>query len=197
MAYVGLKYAAFAPIKNEVRGQALEYDSGVVVGKMISADISYTRNTNPLYADDAETENDNSIVGGSITIGVDDVSEEAELAMLGMIEEAGEEGSTGKVRREVGDATPYGGFGYVRVKRKGGVTSYRAYWIHKTQLGIASESAATKAESINWQTPTLTGPIMGVVNHADGKNDFRDYEAFATEAEAVAWVNKRANIAAA
>ena len=195
MAYVGLKYAVFAPITKETRGQALEYDSGVVVGKMISADISYTRNTNPLFADDAETENDNSITGGSITIGVDDVSEEAELAMLGMMEDTSTEGS--KVRREVGDATPYGGFGYVRVKRKGGVTSYRAYWIHKTQLGIASESAATKAESINWQTPTLTGPIMAVVNHADGKNDFRDYEAFASEAEAIAWVNKRANIAAA
>lgn len=195
MAYVGLKYAVFAPITKETRGQALEYDSGVVVGKMISADISYTRNTNPLFADDAETENDNSITGGSITIGVDDVSEEAELAMLGMVEDKSTEGS--KVRREVGDATPYGGFGYVRVKRKGGVTSYRAYWIHKTQLGIASESAATKAESINWQTPTLTGPIMAVVNHADGKNDFRDYEAFADEAAAIAWVNKRANIAAA
>lgn len=195
MAYVGLKYAVFAPITKETRGKALEYGSGVVVGKMISADIRYTRNTNPLFADDAETENDNSITGGSITIGVDDVSEEAELAMLGMVEDKSTEGS--KVRREVGDATPYGGFGYVRVKRKGGVTSYRAYWIHKTQLGIASESAATKAESINWQTPTLTGPIMAVVNHADGKNDFRDYEAFANEAEAIAWVNKRANIAAA
>lgn len=195
MAYVGLKYAVFASITKEVRGQALEYGSGVVVGKMISADISYTRNTNPLFADDAETENDNSITGGSITIGVDDVSEEAELAMLGMVEDTSTEGS--KVRREVGDATPYGGFGYVRVKRKGGVTSYRAYWIHKTQLGIASESAVTKAESINWQTPTLTGPIMAVVNHADGKNDFRDYEAFADEDAAIAWVNKRANIAAA
>lgn len=195
MAYVGLKYAVFAPITKETRGQELEYGSGVVVGKMISADISYNRNTTPLYADDAEAENDNSITGGSITIGVDDVSDEAELAMLGMVEESGT--GTGKVRREVGDATPYGGFGYVRVKRKGGVTSYRAYWIHKTQLGISTESAATKAESINWQTPTLTGPIMAVVNHADGKNDFRDYESFTKEADAIAWVNARANIAAA
>ena len=196
MAYVGLKYAVFAPIKNEVRGKALVYDSGVVVGKMISADITYNRNTNPLYADDAEAENDNSITGGSITIGVDDVSDDAEKAMLGVLEEGGE-GENAKVRREVGDATPYGGFGYVRVKRKGGVTSYRAYWVHKTQLGIATESAATKAESISWQTPVLTGPIMAVVNHADGKNDFREYETFSTEAEAMAWVNQRANIAAA
>lgn len=196
MAYVGLKYAVFAPIKTEKRGSALEYGSGVVVGKMISADISYTRNTSPLYADDAEAENDNSIVGGSITIGVDDVSDEAELTMLGMVEETAT-GGTQKVRREVGDATPYGGFGYVRVKRKGGATSYRAYWVHKTQLSIASESAATKSESISWQTPVLTGPIMAVVNHEDGKNDFRDCVTFAKEAEAIAWVNTRANIAAA
>lgn len=196
MAYVGLKYAAFAPIETEVRGQSVTYGSGVVVGKMISADITYTRNTSPLFADDAEAEADNSITGGTITIGVDDVSPEAEISMLGVLEEGGD-GTNAKVRREVGDATPYGGFGYVRVKRKGGVTSYRAYWIHKTQLAIASESAATKAESITWQTPVLTGPMMAVVNHADGKNDFRDYKTFDTEAEAVSWVNTRANIAAA
>ena len=67
MAFVGLLYAVAAPIQQETDGQPIIYGKGQVVGGMMTAEISYTRNSNPLYADDRVKEEDNSITGGTIT----------------------------------------------------------------------------------------------------------------------------------
>ena len=53
MAMVGMLHPVAAKIATEVEGQALTYDAGMVVGKAISANITFNRNDNPLYADDA------------------------------------------------------------------------------------------------------------------------------------------------
>ena len=190
MAFVGLMYSLFAPIEQEIDGQPVKYkaDAAVEVGQMIGADITFNRDSNSLYANDAEAESDNSITGGTLTINVDDIEEDAEVVILGTKMKTEEDL---KIYQEIGSPSPYGGFGYVRVRRKKGVTSYQALWIHKTQLGIATESAATKGQSISWQTPSLTGPIMAVRNDPDMENHFRDKVVFKTAAEAIAWVQKR------
>lgn len=195
MAYVGLQYAVAAPIKTETPGTAIVYDAGMVIGKMIGATINYTRNSDPLYADDAIAENDNSIVGGTISINLDDLSDEAAVKVTGLV--AGTASGTATEYREVGDAAPYVGVGYLRVRRKAGVTSYVAYWVHKCMLSIAQEQAQTKGQTISWQTPTLEGSIMGVAINADGKTDFRTHATFDTIAAAKAWLDAKANIAAA
>lgn len=89
------------------------------------------------------------------------------------------------------------GLGYYRVRRLNSVESYRAYWYHKTQLSMANETANTKAGSITWQTPTLNGNIMAVVNDSTGKNKFRDYADFTEESKAIAWLDTKANVAGA
>lgn len=195
MAYVGLQYAVAAPIKTEVPGTDIVYDTGMVIGKMIGATINYTRNSDPLYADDAIAENDNSIVGGTISINLDDLADEAAVKVTGLV--AGTASGSVTEYREVGDAAPYVGVGYLRVRRKAGVTSYVAYWVHKCMLAITQEQADTKGQTISWQTPTLEGSIMGVVINADGKTDFRTHATFDTIAEAKAWLDAKANIAAA
>lgn len=195
MAFVGLQYAVAAPIQTETPGAPVTYKQGMVIGKMIGANINYTRNSDPLYADDTMAENDNSIVGGTISINVDDLSDEALVAVTGLIEgTAGSGGSTPAEYRETGDSSPYVGVGYLRVRRKAGVTSYVAYWVHKCLLAIAQEQAQTKGQTISWQTPTLEGQIMGVVINADGKTDYRTHATFTTQAAAVAWLNGKAGI---
>lgn len=196
MAFVGMKYCVAAPIETEVRGQPLTYDPGIVVGKAIGANITLTRNSEPLYADDAVAESDNSLTGGTVEINVDDISDEAQGVILSVTKTAAADNGP-DVYHETGDPSPYIGFGYLRVRRLNGVTSYVAYWIHKTQLAIASETASTKAGSITWQTPSVSGPIMGVVNGSDAKNHFRDHASFDSEDAAVAWLNKRAGILSA
>ena len=193
MAFVGLLYAVAAPIQTEADGQAITYGKGQVIGGMMTAEISYTRNSNPLYADDRVMEEDNSITGGTIKMGVDDVNDDARVMMLGDVKEgdAGEE-----VYHETGESAPYVGTGYIRVRRKDNKTNYIAYWVHKAIFGIGTESAKTKDQSIEWQTPTLEGSIMGVKNNAALQTRFRERSTFTKESEARAWLNKKAGIEA-
>lgn len=193
MAFVGLLYAVAAPIQTEADGQAITYGKGQVIGGMMTAEISYTRNSNPLYADDRVMEEDNSITGGTIKMGVDDVNDDARVMMLGDVKEgdAGEE-----VYHETGESAPYVGTGYIRVRRKDNKTNYIAYWVHKAIFGIGTESAKTKGQNIEWQTPTLEGSIMGVKNNAALQTRFRERRTFTKESEACAWLNKKAGIEA-
>ena len=193
MAFVGLLYAVAAPIQTEADGQAITYSKGQVIGGMMTAEISYTRNSNPLYADDRVMEEDNSITGGTIKMGVDDVNDDARVMMLGDVKEgdAGEE-----VYHETGESAPYVGTGYIRVRRKDNKTNYIAYWVHKAIFGIGTESAKTKGQNIEWQTPTLEGSIMGVKNNAALQTRFRERRTFTKESEARAWLNKKAGIEA-
>ena len=188
MAFVGLLYAVAAPIQQETDGQPIIYGKGQVVGGMMTPPLSYTRNINPRYAVDRGKEEDKTLTGG-----VDDASDEARVMLLGDVKEgeAGEE-----TYHETGESAPYVGTGYIRVRRKDNKTSYIAYWVHKAIFGLGTESAKTKGQSIEWQTPTLEGSIMGVKNNPALQVRFRERRTFARESEARAWIDKKAGIEA-
>lgn len=197
MAFIGMKYVVAAPIDTETAGSAVTYDTGFVVGKAISGNLTWNRNDNPLYADDAIAENDNSVTGGTLEIGVDDLADTVRNKLLGEKEVTVTSGNTSSTEYETNDAAaPYVGIGYMRVRRKAGVTTYQAVWFHKVQFGEESEEAATKGESIEWQTPTINGKIMSVQNDETLANNFRRRATFDTEAAAKAWLNAKAGISA-
>lgn len=193
MANVGLRYAVFAPIISELRGQPVVYGTGVVVGRAIRADLSWERNDNPLSADDVEVDNDNSLVGGSIVFTLDSIQADAQKVMLGDYIDS-KEGET-EEWEDNADASPYGGFGTVRVKRENNEYTYEALWLHKTQFGQTSETMETKGRTINWQTPTINGRIMPVYNNVENKPRVRRRATFETAGEAIAWLNNLANVA--
>lgn len=193
MAFIGMKYVVAATVGTETPGSAITYTGGKVIGKAISGNLTWERNDNPLYADDAIAENDNSVLGGTIEIGLDDLADEARVMLLGEV--AVTNGSD--TEYETNDAAaPYVGVGYIRVRRKAGVTSYQAVWFHKVQFSEESEEASTKGESIEWQTPTISGKIMGVQNDSTLANNFRRRATFETEAEAKTWLDTKAGISA-
>ena len=120
MAFVGMKHVVAAPIKTEVAGQAVTYDTGVEIGAAISATVTINRNTEGLYANDALKESDNSITGGTIDLNIDDISDDAAEKILGVKKTAGESQNP-TVFHETGEAAPYVGLGYYRVRRLNGV----------------------------------------------------------------------------
>lgn len=188
MAFTGMKYVVCALLTENAAGVAPTYTNGMVMGRAIGADITYNRATNVLKADDADAEADNGITGGTIRFNVDDIADEVQLAILGQTKTTDDEYD------EVDKASPYIGIGYIRVRRFKGATSYVAYWIFKAQLGIASESSATKQETIQWQTPSLDGQMMGMIPDASMETKFRRRKTFEHEADAYAWLNKMAGI---
>lgn len=189
MAFIGLKHPVFAPIATEPSGSLPTYGTGLVVGYAIAAKVDIELSDSKLPADDMIVEMDNSFVSGKITTGIDDLSEDAVKAWLGS--QAATLGGVNTIRDAAGYDSPEGGFGYYRVRKKSGVRSYRAYWYHKTKWGMPSEEAKTKPDkSIEWQTPEVEGTIMTA---QDADNSWRDTATFATEAEAVAWLDGLAN----
>lgn len=191
MAYIGLRHPVWAPIEgDEIEGQPLKYGKGVVLGEAISAEVSFNRSTAKLYADDKLSDSDNSITGGTIRATTDEIEDEVLAQVMNMqVGEGGEYTETGK-------PSPYGGFGYVRARKKGATVKYTAMWVHKVQLGITTETANTKAEQTEYQTPTLEGDIMGVVIDDSMETVYRSRKTFDKASEAIAWVDAKAGITA-
>lgn len=194
MAYTGLQYAVVAKIATETAGSAITYSTGKVLGKLISANLTWTRNDNPLYADDSIAENDNGVTGGTIEINTDDITEEGRVYVLGDTEVTVGTGTTTTEYETTDKSAPYVGVGFLRVRRKNGVTSYIAEWVHKAQFAMENEEAQTKGETIEWQTPTITGTIFGVHNDLTTATSFRRIATFETETAAKTWLNTKAGI---
>lgn len=195
MAFIGMRHVVAAVIATETPGAALTYDAGMVVGKAIQGNLTWDRNDNPLYADDAIAENDNGATGGSIELVTDDLLDAVRAYLLGDEVITSGSGDTATTEYESTDEpAPYVGFGYMRVRVKNGVTSYQAVWYHKAQFGETNENAQTKGQTIEWQTPTLTGRIMGVNDNANGTIRFRRRATFDNAAAAIAWLDAKAGI---
>lgn len=193
MAFIGLRYPVAAPITAETDGAEPTYGTGFVVGKAITANLTITRNDNPLYGDDAICEDDNGITAMSIELGTDDLEDEVQVKLLGIQSVAGT-ASAPTVYYDTEAASPNVGFGYIRVRRLRGVTSYQANWIYKTMFAQESENSQTKGESIEWQTPTLNGRAMGISLTNPSGITFRKRASFETETAAKAWLKTQANI---
>lgn len=192
MATIGIRHLVVAKIKTEVEGSAITYDPGMIMGEPIEANVTISRSDNPLYAGDREVENENGITGISTELNVDDLSDEVRAYMLGDMVVSGT--GNASVYRETDDPAPYVGYGYIRVKKKAGVRSYKAFWNHKAQFSYNSESTRTKGETVEWQTPTVVGRGQGVFLDDTGKIAWRDRQTFETEAAAAAWLDGKAGI---
>lgn len=192
MATIGLRYAVAAQITAETAGQAITYGTGAVIGRAISANISWERNSARLDADDVKVASDNSLIGGNIDFGMDNVSPEGRKMLFGDYEETS---STGEWEDGT-ESAPYVGFGFVCgvLDPTTNKTKYQAMWLHKVQFAEASEAYQTKGQNVQYQTPTITGAIMAVYNNEDNMPRVRRRKVFDTAAVAITWLNTKANI---
>lgn len=190
MAYIGLKHPVFAPIATEPANSLPTYGTGLVVGMAIAADVSIELSDAKLAADDTIAEIENGFVSGTISMNVDDLSDAALKAWLGVQDAS--LGGEATLREAATYDSPEGGFGYYRVRKKAGVRSYRAFWYHKTKWGMPGENATTKPDgSIEWQTPTIEGQVMTALDLA---SSWRDQATFVSEADAIAWLDGLAGV---
>lgn len=190
MPVIGLKLAVAAKVKNYTPGSEIVYEGGKEIAKAIAANVTWNRIDNPLYANDEISENDNGITGGQITVNIDDLSDEDAAMMLGLVKEGTDNDYT-----ETDAAAPYVGYGYIRVKSKGGIQSYQAMWLHRVQFGMSTENSQTKGEQITWQTPELVGEIMGAQIDNTGATKYRTRHTAATYEDAKTWLFEKAGIA--
>lgn len=190
MAEIGMQYPVWAEMTGESNNTPV-YGAGMVMGKAVSANLSWQREDNELYGDDIVAETDNSVTGYTLDITTTDLVESVEEKILGLQKV----GSTDEYE-QTNDPSPYGGHGYIRVITRNNVRLYKAVWYPKIQFSKNSEQSNTKGKSISWGTPTLNGKGLAVYDDAGGKAKFRKQQVFTTLAAAKAYLNSKANISA-
>lgn len=188
MAEIGMQYPVWAELSSE-SNNTLSYGTGMVIGKAVSAQLNWQKEDNELYGDDAIAETDQSVTGYTLDLGVTELAEGVEAAMLGLAKV----GSTDEYEI-TGDDPPYGGVGYIRVIKRNGVSLYKAVWYPKIQFSAPNETSNTKQKSIQWGTPTINGKGLAAYDDATGKAKYRKQQVFATLAAAKTYLNGKANI---
>jgi hypothetical protein len=172
---------------------AVAYSQLQTMGAAMQANIELRRAEARLYADDGLAEYMTSATGGTISLGVKYIPDDAQKLLFGLIEESRSVTPTG------GTATTVVGLG-VSAKSEGnyvGVAFYcpalkdsaKKFWccrIVKALFGPPSLSLQTKGENIVFNTPTTTGEML--MSDAD---DGLLYESAYVDSEAVAkaWVD--------
>lgn len=198
MATIGLSkpyYAIYAEA-----GGVVSYSDGAVMGKATEANISIeTTEDNNLYGDNGLAETDRRFANGTLTLSTTDLSQEVSKAILGLTEQAitGIDGVTDTSVKELvyddAQVTPYLGVGFIIKKKVNGAYKWRGVVLPKVMFSVPEDAATTQGESIEWQTPELTGTIMrdDSVTHV-----WKKEATFTTEAQAEAYIKARLGIAA-
>lgn len=194
MAFIGMRHVVGCEFDSHTPGSEPTYKSaGFDIGKAITGNLTINRNDNPLRADDTIAEDDNGIIGMELELGLDDLLEEIQ-ANMGLVKAVTAGTPSVTTYYETSAPSKDIGVGYIRVRRKNGVTTYQALWIYKSKFSKTSENAQTKGESIEWQTPTVTGRCVGLDVDGSGEQTFRQFQNFTSESAAAAWLDGLAHI---
>ena len=198
MATIGLSkpyYAIYAEA-----GGVVSYSDGAVMGKATEANISIeTTVDNNLYGDNGLAETDRRFANGTLTLSTTDLSQEVSKAILGLTEQAitGIDGVTDTSVKELvyddAQVTPYLGVGFIIKKKVNGAYKWRGVVLPKVMFSVPEDAATTQGESIEWQTPELTGTIM---RDDSATHVWKKEATFTTEAQAEAYIKARLGIAA-
>lgn len=189
MAHIGMKYVVAAPLKTDET-----YDTGYVVAKAIQFTGTPSANSVVLYADDGEAETDRSIQNLGTSLNVDDLSLEVQGKLLGHTYAAATSGASStpeSLTIKNTDVAPYVGMGFYKRRRKNNETSFTVIWLNKVQNAAVTENAATKGESVEFQTDTIEGTA-----YALSTGQIYEKHVFTTETAAKAWLNDKAGIVA-
>lgn len=168
MAEFGAKYPCFCP-----SGAT----AGVVLGKLVAANLTVTLASGELYADDALDEQLSEFASGSIAMETNDLTDENAGAIFGC------DVTDGVVTYNVGDTAPAGGLGYIKALMRNKVKFYKGIYYPVARAALGNDNAQTKGSSITFSTSQTTFTVM-----ADDKGDWRKMQTFDTEAEAKAWL---------
>ena len=198
MATIGLSkpyYAIYAEA-----GGVVSYSDGAVMGKATEANISIeTTKDNNLYGDNGLAETDRRFANGTLTLSTTDLSQEVSKAILGLTEQAitGIDGVTDTSVKELvyddTQVTPYLGVGFIIKKKVNGAYKWRGVVLPKIMFSVPEDAATTQGESIEWQTPELTGAIM---RDDSATHAWKKEATFTSEAQAEAYIKARLGITA-
>lgn len=174
MATIGLRDLYYAKIKEETEG-TITYEVPKRLAKAISAEMTVETAEALLCADDGVDATIKEFVSGAIKLNVNDIAPEDAAILLGQKKD-----KDGVLYSEEGDEPPYVATGF-RAKKPGGKFKY--IWLYKVKFSIPDEKYQTKGESVEFNTPEITGKF---IKRPDGIWK-ADYVGEPTDATASTW----------
>lgn len=154
MGALGLKYVAWAKQKTEPADAVPTYETGLVIGKAVSANLTVTRAEGELYADDLLAEYVSEFSSADLSLEVDNISLYNQALLYGATYKDNE------LQHHAADTPPYGGIGGVQVLLVHGEKKYRAYVFVKGKASVPDWSGQTKGSSITIGTQPLNLKLM-------------------------------------
>ena len=164
---VGMLFPIWAPVTQYNPGSNIQYGDALLIEEAISATVNITRGDNPLYGDDVIVDDDNGIQAITIDFNPTGLKSFERAALLGE-----EVNTTEDTYEGTDDASPYGGFGYIR-KMSDSEKKFEAWFFRRIKFGITTEETRTKEGAIQWRTPTING--RGAGSEIDGTGKIRWY----------------------
>jgi len=145
---IGLRDLYFAEI-DETAGT---FGTPFKIAKALEASVTANVSTNILYADDSAAETASSEGESEISLGIDQLTNGIYAKLLGKTVN-----SDGVVQDSSGDIAPKGALMFRSLKSNG---EYRYIVYYKGSFAPPEESFTTKGESIEYNTPTITGTFV-------------------------------------
>lgn len=149
---IGLTNVVYAVV-TEDKADGTTYDAAVRVLGAITANFSPNASNDTLFADDGPYETASTLGAMSLELNVADIPPEQRAELLGGTYDE----TTGILTQTAEDVPPYVAVG-MSVKKSNG--SERLIWYLKGKFAAPDDNNQTKAESINWNTPTITGNFL-------------------------------------
>ena len=196
MAGIGLYGVYYSKATVSSSDGAVTGYSGVQqMGKAISVSFEQTEpDNNPLYANNGIAENDSSSgSGGTLTLTLDRLTEDAAADLYGLTKTSSSvtvnsTSVTGTGFDYSGDeqANPVG-VGFIIWGQENDSRSHHKVVIFRNvTFSMPNVSAQTLGDSIEWQTPEITGTVVG--KEGDGTHPWYKTREFATQAAAVQYI---------
>ena len=151
MATIGLDKLYYATITENESGEET-YAAPKQLAKAISAELSVEVAEAILYADDGASEIVKEFKSGTLTLGIDDLGNEAAAALTGATVD-----SNGVLISASEDGGTPVAIGF-RAARSNGKFQY--FWLYRVKFALPTTSLATKADSITFSTPSIEGTIL-------------------------------------
>lgn len=187
MASIGLRNAKYNQIDYITKKYKALTDSIVpVLGRLIDAKISEDRNNTTLRADDIIAEKDASFKGGTVSITVDDVTDEVYADLKGCTIDDEKE-----VTDNSEDVAPEVGYGHIVTKIYKGVKSYKVEFLPRIQITKITADRKTKGESLEYNTVSIEANVMELEEEINGMKvgDWKKVKSFTTLAEAQTYLD--------
>lgn len=174
MAGFGANYPCFKP-----EGK----DAGVVLGKLIGADLTVNLASGELYADDALAEQASEFASGSIAMETDDMEDDVASVVYGCTVKENE------VVYNKDDTPPRGCLGYYKVLMRAGKKFFKGYFYPMVRAALGNDSAKTRGNNITFATNSTTFTV-----YADDNGDWRTTMTCDTVDEVRQWIQNKCGI---